>query len=207
MFRRKLVLSCYRRSSPRRFLSFSLPTPRTLDQVADVDKLLQEKPEDIDKIWRAYHSDKNHCLATTLDAATHNYILAEAKKSSMFIFPVMKEGGYMWMLSQFQDQLFLLTYLEEFKSNPGNAQPWYCLNFYPDLLQSKKLGLQRSDFLPNLNSEDAHMLTKLIVKSYQDPEARKMISTFNHKPELFDVDACLQAMQRIAGEVKDGGRV
>jgi hypothetical protein len=31
--------------------------------------------------------------------------------SKMFLFPVLKEDGHMWMLSQFQDTAFIVTYL------------------------------------------------------------------------------------------------
>ncbi|CAN0358130.1 unnamed protein product [Hapterophycus canaliculatus] len=71
----------------------------------------------------------------------------------MFILPVWRDGGHFMILSQYQDTCFLLTYLEDYKLNPGGAQPYATISMYSDLVESKDLGLIRADITPNLNKK------------------------------------------------------
>mmetsp|Transcript_7063 Transcript_7063/g.10562 ORF Transcript_7063/g.10562 Transcript_7063/m.10562 type:complete len:205 (-) Transcript_7063:187-801(-) len=187
-------------AAQRRRLSFSLPSPRKLNEITDISKLEQETPETVSHIWTAYHKDKNNVCADVISSTDSFQILERAKSCPMFIYPVFKEGGHMWLLSQFQDSLFLLTFLEEYKKDPTAAQPWLCMSFYTDLNSTKGLTLTRTDFLPQIEKQDAERLSKLIVSSYSTENEFSMITTFNKSPEDFSVDACLETYRPVPHE-------
>merc|ERR1719378_833871 len=95
------------------------------------------------------------------------------------------------MLSQYQDNIFLLTYLEDFKTNPATAKPWQSLCLYTELLEEKDLCLLRSDYLPNLDNEDAKRLSRLLLLSYTDDALYDQICTFNLNPSEFSYELFL----------------
>jgi ATP synthase F1 complex assembly factor 1 len=63
----------------------------------------------------------------------------------LFLYPVFRESGYMTLVSQFQDSCFLLTFLDEYRQNPGAAKPWMSLTLYDEFVADKGLGLLRGD--------------------------------------------------------------
>ena len=91
----------------------------------------------------------------------------------MFLLPVIKEDGHMWILSQFQDTAFictylggkrvryfydghffmLLSYITEYQKDPATAKPWLSCVLYDDFVESKGLSLVRTDFLPSLTKD------------------------------------------------------
>lgn len=42
---------------------------------------------------------------------------------------------------------------QDYKVNPGGAQPYATVSMYPDLVESKDLGLIRADITPNLTKK------------------------------------------------------
>eukprot|EP00952_Eustigmatos_sp_NYUAD-ZCMA_P012402 49873-Eustigmatos_ZCMA.PRE.1 len=73
--------------------------------------------------------------------------------SRLFLHPIFREGGYMTMISQFQDMCFLYTYLEDYRANPNTAKPWMSLTLYDEFTQDKGLGLLRGDVGYQLSQE------------------------------------------------------
>lgn len=55
------------------------------------------------------------------------------------------------MLSQFQENYILMTYLEAFKQNPAQAPPYLAISIYDDLIESKNLSLLRGDIVNELD--------------------------------------------------------
>lgn len=133
---------------------FSFPAPRSLDQIVKLNLIENERPAAITQIWNEYHQDKSDCIARTLDGSTFTSIVERAQSAPYFVFPVHRQDGYFNMLSQFQDQYFLVTYLEAFKENPSLAPPCLTISLFDDLIDQKQLGLVRVDIV--------NMLDKLV---------------------------------------------
>ena len=137
--------------SRRRSSSLSLPgVARRLGEVAKVELFEAEAPDRISAIWDSFHEDRPELAGCSVTAEEHLKITERARESPLFIFPVRREQGHFMLLSQFnaQSDMFVMTFLEDYKQNPAAAQPWLSVTLFGDLLTSKAVGLLRADIAP-----------------------------------------------------------
>eukprot|EP00903_Cladosiphon_okamuranus_P012709 g11883.t1 len=182
-------------TAPKRDLSFSFPGPRKLADITNLPLLEKEEKESIADIWAAYHDERPDSLGTVMPGDALADLQAKARKCPMFILPVWRDGGHFMMLSQYQDTCFLLTYLEDYKVNPGGAQPYATISMYADLVDSKDLGLIRADITPNLTKKEVDRLVRLLIRFYS-PHAHHHVEAFNLRTEEFDLEKMLQETPR-----------
>ena len=131
--------------------SLSLPgVARRLGEVAKVELFEAEEPDRIGAIWDSFHEDRPELAGCSVTAEEHVKITERARESPLFIFPVRREQGHFLLLSQFntQSDMFVMTFLEDYKQNPAAAQPWLSVTLFGDLLASKAVGLLRVDIAP-----------------------------------------------------------
>ena len=181
----------------RGMAGFSLATPRSLDEIAKVSLLEAEESHKIKEIWATYHEDASkNAIAITMDPREHDSLLERVKSCPQFIFPVFaSKDAYYLMFSQFQDSIFFLTYLDDYRNNPDTAQPYMTVNLFQDLKESKSLVLGRADHLPNLQRHEAEALLAAVTGSYLDEGTfSSHIRTFNQAPEKFDFQAAVDTM-------------
>ncbi|CAN0376299.1 unnamed protein product [Scytosiphon promiscuus] len=79
---------------------------------------------------------------------------------------------------------------QDYKVNPGGAQPYATISMYSDLVESKELGLIRADITPNLNKKEVARLVRLLIRFYS-PHAHHHVEAFNLRPEEFDLEKLL----------------
>lgn len=169
----------------RSFSGFSSLSPKTLSDVVKLELFAEESADRCKEIWSAYHSEKKDSSGISVTKEVCNEILQRAKKCPMFVFPIYKGlDAYLMMLCQFQNNIFLFTYLEEYKSNPSTASPWMSIAVYDDLLVTKGMGLMRSDFMPSISKKEATVLNEMLIDAY-GPMFAKHTEPFNIKPESF----------------------
>ena len=147
----------------RRSSSLSLPgVARRLGEVAKVEMLEAEEPERISAIWDSFHEHRPELAGCSVAAEEHLKITERARESPLFIFPVRREQGHFLLLSQFNapSDMFVMTFLEDYKQNPAAAQPWLSVTLFGELLTSKAVGLLRVDIAPERLSkqEGEHVL-------------------------------------------------
>ena len=147
----------------RRSSSLSLPgVARRLGEVAKVEMLEAEEPERISAIWDEFHEHRPELAGCSVAAEEHLKITERARESPLFIFPVRREQGHFLLLSQFNapSDMFVMTFLEDYKQNPAAAQPWLSVTLFGELLTSKAVGLLRVDIAPERLSkqEGEHVL-------------------------------------------------
>lgn len=126
------------------------------------------------EMWQEYHKERADAMGKSIpgqqfqmlkDRAAPWYVLLHACQpgiaagqkcrhsadascvacSKNFLFPVYRDNGYMMILSQFQETCFLLTFLEDYRKNPGAANPWMSVTLYDDFMPDKAMGLLRGD--------------------------------------------------------------
>ncbi|CAM9563882.1 unnamed protein product [Heterosigma akashiwo] len=123
-----------------------------------------------------------------MGAENFQKLLSRGNECPYFVHPIWREQGYFMLLSQFQDRHVLVTYLEDFKSNPNGAQPWLVISAYSDLVESKGLGLVRGDITPNLSSLEASDLFTKVLESYTEDTKYEEVECFNNTPQSFDLE-------------------
>ena len=125
-------------------------TPRTLKDVAKLDMLEQEDPARIGAIWEAFHKDQESVAGSTVGPEEATAIAERGSESPNFLFPLRRGGGHFMMFSQYAPahQMFVLTFLEEYRKAPEMAQPWASVHLFDELLTSKGVGLMRAEVAP-----------------------------------------------------------
>jgi ATP synthase mitochondrial F1 complex assembly factor 1 len=196
-----IIIKFFRRKSSRaltqRLFSssgFSLFSPKRLHEILKLDSLKGETKDRVKEIWTSCANHKNNqLLCGTLDPVLDTCIRARGLQCPLFIYPVFRsDESFFMMLSQFQENVFVVTYLEDYKKNPSNARPWLQLTLYDELVNEKDIGLYRADFIPELTATESRKVVEMIVQAYTDDEAFKLVSTFNTNPQRFNFDEFLK---------------
>ena len=117
----------------------------------------------------------------------HHAIQHRSRQCPNFIWPIRRDGGYFVMLSQFQDNHCLFTFLEDFKRNPGAADPWLVVSLYDEFIVEHDVSLVRGGFSPpHMTREEASRLVGLLHRYYVDDNAYRTVEDFNLRPNTFD---------------------
>ena len=187
---------------------FSLLTPTDLNDIVKLEVLMQEPSDRIKEIWSEYHTVNKSGLQIcgNLDTRMDQLLRAKGKESPMFVFPVFKgsDDQYMVLFSQFQENMFILTYLEEYKRNPASAQPWMQITLYDELVKEKAIGLYRADFIPNLNKAESTLILKMLFDVYSDEIMyNSHVLTFNKHPEQFNFKKYFDVVKKMAVTVTE----
>jgi ATP synthase F1 complex assembly factor 1 len=171
-------------------LGFSWPVSKKLDGVVNLERFALENSSVIDQLWSDYHAASSTATGFSIDSSSFEKLKQRGPNTSFFIHPIPRPGGYFVMLSQYQDKSFLITYLEDFKTNPMNAQPYMTITLYDELQHSKDMVFVRSDIcaLATLNKEDADHLARTVVNSYCDDGMYTNVWNFNKQPDAFKFD-------------------
>ena len=106
------------------------------------------------------------------------------------------------MLSQFQANAFLFTYLEEYKTNPSTASPWLSIGVYDELITSNGLGLIRTDFMPSVSKKEANVVTEMLLDRY-GASFSMWLEPFNSKPNSFNFDQYIQDSNKFTNKFLD----
>jgi ATP synthase F1 complex assembly factor 1 len=196
MFGRCLLARSALTRLSRQSSSIALPgVPRRLADVAKMELFEAEEPSRIGTIWESFHEDKPELAACCVPAEEHMKIVERARESPMFIFPVRREQGHFLLLSQFDvaHEMFVMTFLEDYKRNPAAAQPWLSVTLFSELLTSKAVGLLRADFAPErlVKREGEHVMS--LVRRYYGSDNYDRVWTFNHAERHFNLDAYLSS--------------
>jgi len=200
MFHSKLrsVLPRLHRTASRCF-SFSLASPRSLNDIVKLDALQALESNKIEDIWTNYHSDpKLSAVGHVLTPDHHSLIMERAKSCPMFVFPVFKDAdNYYSLVSQFQDRLFFLTYLEDYRTNPTTAQPYMSIALFDELKETKGLCFSRADYLPSVSRSEAGRILDLVSQCYTNDEGFKHIHAFNKTPEKFSFPDSVEYLKNV----------
>lgn len=169
-------------------LGFVWPVSKKLEGLVNMELLVTQPTEIIDQIWSDYHASTSTATALSISSQDYTKLLSRGADNAFFIHPIVRDTGYFVMLTQFVDNSFIVTYLEDFKQNPAKAQPYMTITIYDELQHSKDLVLVRSDIcaLATMNKNDADILTRTVVQSYIDDAMYQNVFNFNKHPDQFN---------------------
>lgn len=133
---------------------FSYPGPRKLADITKLPLLNAHNAQGVTEIWTEYHKQHASAIADTLSADEFGSMMQRSGRCPLFVIPIPREGGFFTLISQFQGRQCLVTYLEDYKRDPANAQPYVTLTLFDELLEKKGLGLLRAEFTNQLTRDE-----------------------------------------------------
>ncbi|KAL1524895.1 hypothetical protein AB1Y20_019774 [Prymnesium parvum] len=182
----------------RRCMSGFLAVPgvrRSLDEVAKLDMLNEEDPSRIGAIWESFHESRDAVAGASLELGDFDRMRTRGAESPMFVFPIRRNEGHFMLFSQFSpaDQMFVLTYLEEYQRNPLTAQPWASIILFDELVATKGVPLMRAEVAQDrLTKKEAEHLLLLYQRYYaKESTGYDKVWMFNHANRHFDLGSYL----------------
>ena len=174
----------------RRSFSFSFAGPKKLDDILKKD-LVDEKPAtEISDMWYSYHEGKENVHGVVLGGQAAESLLSRAEESPFFIQPIFRDNGYFMLVSQFMEPShFIMAYLEDYKMDPGSAQPLLTFSIFDDYAKEKDITLVRADILnKGINDEEGLKVVSRMLDHYVKDDEYVAVKAFNSKPDTCDID-------------------
>ncbi|KRX06534.1 hypothetical protein PPERSA_05147 [Pseudocohnilembus persalinus] len=153
----------------------------------------RESRDNVVDIWMKYHNNRNENVAYAISKKEYQKLTDRVKQSPMFLMPVKKnenDGNHFMMIGQGQEKTFMYTFLEDFKNNQTNAQPYFVLTIFDELLDKKDIALVRGDIINyKIDKNQANMVLNYSLSSYlKDDLYNKFVYNFNHQTHEFSFD-------------------
>ena len=170
----------------RRF-TFTYPCPRKLREVIKMSLFEKESASTIKTLWTEYHASRPANVSSVITSTQYLTLNKRLKESPFFLFPLKRQSGYFFILSQSQEKSNLFTFLETFKANPGNATPYFVLTLFDELIFMKGLVLVRGDVIDHLITKaEASLLLRSYMAYYIESGLYEEVHKFNHSPATFN---------------------
>jgi ATP synthase F1 complex assembly factor 1 len=131
-------------------------------------------------IWNKFHDEKQFNVSKTLSGSLYGSLIQKAQHSPIFVFPVPRDNGHMMMVSQYQDKSILFAYLEDFKKDQTNSQPYFIVTFFDELIKQKGLAFVRGDIVTGFSKQEAKILLNQFVAHHLSDELFDKVNKFNH---------------------------
>lgn len=172
----------------KRMFVFTYPCPRKLREVIKMSLIERETSVNIKSIWNQYHIGRPNNVSAVITSTQYQTLAKRLGESQFFIFPLKRESGYFFMLSQSQEKSNLFTFLEDFKKNPNQATPYFVLTLFDELILQKGLVLIRGDIIDNLitKTEADNLLASFLSYYVESGLYDEYVFRFNHKPDQFN---------------------
>jgi len=179
-----------------------LKLPTKLDALMRTDLLADVSAEDISQLWTKYWSERE-TVSAVMASDVFDAMSSRMKEFPLFLYPLPREQGYEFFMSQFTDEHCFFTSLLNYQVN-GEDAPWQlCFKLYPELKESKGLVLLACEFdnsaLSVLEAQYLAQLQQLYYASPTDTRV-KLLRDFNHFPDSFKY-------MDVVKEIEDGGIV
>uniref|UniRef100_A0A7S2RS63 ATP synthase mitochondrial F1 complex assembly factor 1 n=1 Tax=Mucochytrium quahogii TaxID=96639 RepID=A0A7S2RS63_9STRA len=165
--------------------------PKQLKDLVKMELFKDMSKEDIEQVWEGYHETRKDSTSTVLSSAEWEKLKSRTKLCPLFVHPVVKSDTQFYvLLSQWNDNHNLMTFLEDYQKDPKNALPYLYTVAYTDFAEEKDVVLVRAEFLPYLTKEEAkHLLAESLKFYVHDDASFEHVSTFNLNSPAFDFNA------------------
>lgn len=158
-----------------------------LNSIMKVDMIRDKSKEEIIKIWREYHKQKD-CICGTMTAEQYDKMFARGKQYSTFLLPLPRDHGYEFIMCQFYGSVVHMTPLLWYQTHKENAPECLTMTHYTELKDDKDIVLMRGEYDTKLlDVQEAQCLANELQLYYStDNEHRlQLLDTFTHRPNEF----------------------
>ena len=161
--------------------------PSTLGELIHLEMLESKSADEIAQIWTENFKDKE-AISAVIPVESYEELSKRAQEFPTFLFPLPKDKGYEFVLSQFEGNRCFFTSLINFQVHGENA-PWqFCMTFYSEMKDTKGIVLMTSEVdQTTMNIFEAQCLAQLQKLFYIAPDEKKadLLFTFNRNPDAF----------------------
>ncbi|RNA34718.1 ATP synthase mitochondrial F1 complex assembly factor 1 [Brachionus plicatilis] len=170
-------------------MEHALNRRKNLDCIMKTEMLNDLPPEEIKNIWSTYMKERSR-LSDMLTLDEYSKIRERSKQFNTFLFPLQKDQGFEFILTQWSANECHFTSLINFQAHGENAPSIMSAIYYDDLKDTKKVVLEMVEVDTNtLKMEEAKLLMHLMklyyLKSEDNDEKYTLMNIFTKKPDEF----------------------
>lgn len=183
------------------------PEPRskqptyTKPKPLDPDTLLElrgKTSSELTEAWRKLHSDRD-AVCAVLPSAVYERIHERALEFPVFLFPLPRQNGYEFVLSQFLGDQCHMTPLAAYQRYASEAPPCLSLTFRTELGPERGVTLMSGEYDPGLlGPAQAQCLVNQLQLYYGGSELKKklLLWNFNREPLSFKHEELVREFER-----------
>jgi ATP synthase mitochondrial F1 complex assembly factor 1 len=169
-----------------------------LDTILDVQKMRAESAETIRKLWLQYHVAKHNCLSAVIDAPTYEKLSSRGAESPRFVLPLPRTEGFETYYLEARERSLLVAKLDAVQRLGAEADPALTVHYFDEFRDDKQLVLMRGFVdLQAMPLQDAQYLLNLYQICLLDESKHALVRCFNHTPDLFDLNALVEQLERL----------
>ena len=176
--------------------------PKKLNDILKLEHIIDKDADEVGTIWTEYFKTKQ-LISAVIPGNIFDKVYTRSLSCPAFIYPLVKDQGYEFMLGQFRDKLCYFTSLLNYQIHGENA-PWHLnIAHYTELKEEKDIVLMLGEFDENrMNVLEAQCLAQQVQMFYatSDEERFNLVHVFNVSPDKFkymDVIKEVEASQLI----------
>ncbi|RUS72893.1 hypothetical protein EGW08_019353 [Elysia chlorotica] len=169
-----------------------------LDSVLKMDLITDKNAEEIAQIWSQYHVNKD-CVFSVLKVEEFQNLMEKSKECPVFVYPIPRDDGFEFILSQFDRHDVYFTPLSMFQLVRENAPPCLTLKHYAELIDDKGIVLMAGHYDDKvLKQELALSLTQQMSIFYgRGSKYYELVKCFNYTPEQFKYQDLIDALKSL----------
>ncbi|XP_046546075.1 ATP synthase mitochondrial F1 complex assembly factor 1-like [Haliotis rubra] len=158
-----------------------------LDSIMKTDLIRDKTAEEIEEIWKEYHSRKE-CVFAVLKSIDYDDLLQKAKTCPSFLYPLPRQDGYEFFFSMISGKSVYFTPLIMYQQMKENAPPCLSLVHFTELQEDKGIVLMTGQYDDSLlKRKDAINLVRQMTMYYNRTSGERfnLVRIFNHMPNKF----------------------
>lgn len=102
-------------------------------------------------------------ISDAFTAEEFGLLMQRSGRCPNFVIPIARKAGFFTLIAQFQGRNCLVTYLEDYKRDPANAEPYLTFTLFDELVKKKAIALLRGEVTNNLTRDEAK---KFVLHSF-----------------------------------------
>ncbi|XP_067677728.1 ATP synthase mitochondrial F1 complex assembly factor 1-like [Haliotis asinina] len=162
-------------------------SPKGLDSIMKTELVRDKTAEEIEEIWKEYHS-KKECVYAVLQSFDYDDLMQKAKTCPSFLYPLPRQDGYEFFFSMISGKSVYFTPLIMYQQMKENAPPCLSLVHFTELQEDKGIVLMTGQYDDSLlKRKDALNLVRQMTMYYnrRSGERFNLVRIFNHMPNKF----------------------
>jgi len=168
----------------------SVPTQtfqKKLYTIMKTELLKDKSKEDIEYIWREHFKGRD-TISGCVPSELYEKIHTNGMKFNTFLFPIPRDQGYEFIVSQFSNHEVHFTPLINYQAYKENAPECLTMVHFPDLQEEHGIVLMQGEYNKEvINAVEAQFLANQLQLYYMgdDPKKISLMEKFHGQPDQF----------------------
>jgi len=176
---------------------------KTLDSIMKTELLKDKTKEEIEYLWRAFFKEID-AISGSVPAELYKKLYSNGLKYPLFLFPIPRDEGYEFIVSQFAGHEIHFTPLINYQAYKENAPECLTMVHFQELQDEHGIVLMHGEYNNKvISAQEAQFLANQVQLYYMGDDQNKLnlMDTFHSQPDKFHHMDLVQALETIDLEV------